>query len=67
MSALSCGHRRTVGPSDVTGATGPDGATAAAAGVSGGPWSLAGVAVGFAAFGVYALARARYPTATRRE
>jgi hypothetical protein len=33
----------------------------AIAGVAAGPWLLAGVAAGFAAFGVYALARARYP------
>jgi hypothetical protein len=31
------------------------------AGVTAGPWLLTAVAVGFAAFGVYALARARYP------
>ena len=46
---------------DITDATGLDGAITAIAGVGAGPWLLAGVAVGFAAFGVYALARARYP------
>ena len=46
---------------DITDATGLDGAMTAIAGVGAGPWLLAGVAVGFAAFGVYALARARYP------
>jgi len=46
---------------DVTDATGLDGAMTAIAGVGAGPWLLAGIAVGFAAFGVYALARARYP------
>ena len=33
----------------------------AIAGVAAGPWLLTAVAVGFAAFGAYALARARYP------
>ena len=33
----------------------------AIAGVRAGPWLLTAVAAGFAAFGVYALARARYP------
>ncbi len=47
--------------SDVSDATGLDGAMTAIAGVAAGPWLLAGVAAGFAAFGVYALARARYP------
>ena len=46
---------------DVSTATGLDGAMTAIAGVRTGPWLLAGVAAGFAAFGVYALARARYP------
>jgi len=46
---------------DVTSATGLDGAMTAIAGVAAGPWLLTAVAVGFAAFGVYALARARYP------
>ena len=36
-------------------------ALTAIAGVAAGPWLLTAVAVGFAAFGVYALARARYP------
>ena len=46
---------------DVSTATGLDGALAAIAGVAAGPWLLTAVAVGFAAFGLYALARARYP------
>ncbi|MCF6737264.1 DUF1206 domain-containing protein [Blastococcus sp. KM273129] len=46
---------------DVSTATGLDGAMTAIAGVGAGPWLLGGVAAGFAAFGVYALARARYP------
>ena len=46
---------------DVTSATGLDGAMTAIAGVSAGPWLLTAVAAGFLAFGVYALARARYP------
>jgi len=46
---------------DVSTATGLDGAMRAVAGVGAGPWLLAGIALGFAAFGVYALARARYP------
>ncbi len=52
---------RAATSADVTGATGLDGAMTAIAGVSAGPWLLAGVAAGFAAFGGYALARARYP------
>ncbi|WP_040340162.1 DUF1206 domain-containing protein [Candidatus Blastococcus massiliensis] len=52
---------RAATSADVTGATGLDGAMTAIAGVDSGPWLLAGVAAGFAAFGVYALARARYP------
>jgi hypothetical protein len=52
---------RAAGSADVTGATGLDGAMTAIAGVDAGPWLLAGIAAGFAAFGVYALARARYP------
>lgn len=52
---------RAASSTDVTDATGLDGAMTAIAGVRAGPWLLAGVAVGFAAFGVYALARARYP------
>ena len=46
---------------DVSTATGLDGALAAIAGITAGPWLLTAVAGGFAAFGVYALARARYP------
>jgi hypothetical protein len=46
---------------DVSTATGLEGAMTAIAGVRAGPWLLTGVAAGFAAFGVYALARARYP------
>jgi hypothetical protein len=46
---------------DVRTATGLDGAMTAIAGISAGPWLLTAVAIGFAAFGVYALARARYP------
>jgi hypothetical protein len=46
---------------DVSTATGLDGALAAIADLAAGPWLLTAVAVGFAAFGVYALARARYP------
>ena len=46
---------------DVTTATGLDGAMTAIAGVAAGPWLLTAVAVGFAAFGGYALARTRYP------
>jgi hypothetical protein len=46
---------------DVSTATGLDGAMQAIAGVPTGQWLLTAVATGFAAFGVYALARARYP------
>ena len=46
---------------DVRSATGLDGAMTAIRGVAAGPWLLTAVAAGFAAFGVYALARARYP------
>jgi hypothetical protein len=46
---------------DVRTATGLDGAMTAIADVGAGPWLLTAVAAGFAAFGVYALARARYP------
>ena len=42
-------------------ATGLDGAMHAIAGVPTGRWLLTAVAAGFAMFGVYALARARYP------
>ncbi len=47
--------------SDVSTATGLDGALNAIGAVPRGQWLLTAVAVGFAAFGVYALARARYP------
>jgi hypothetical protein len=46
---------------DVSAATGLEGALTVIAGLAAGPWLLTAVAVGFAAFGVYALARARYP------
>ncbi len=46
---------------DVSTATGLDGAMTAIAGVAAGPWLLTAVGAGFAAFGIYALARARYP------
>ncbi|MCW2683290.1 MAG: hypothetical protein JWP33_1203 [Blastococcus sp.] len=46
---------------DVSTATGLSGAMTAIAGVAAGPWPLTAVGAGFAAFGVYALARARYP------
>ena len=52
---------RAATSADVSTATGLDGALAAIAGVAAGPWLLTAVAVGFAAFGLYALARARYP------
>lgn len=53
---------RAAASSDVSTATGLEGAMTAIAGVAtAGPWLLAGIAVGFAAFGLYALARARYP------
>ena len=53
---------RAATSADVSTATGLEGAMTAVAGVAAaGPWLLAGIAVGFAAFGVYALARARYP------
>jgi hypothetical protein len=47
--------------SDVSTATGLDGAMNAIGAVPTGRWLLTAVAAGFAAFGVYALARARYP------
>ena len=47
--------------SDVSTATGLDGALDAIGAVPTGQWLLTAVALGFAAFGVYALARARYP------
>jgi hypothetical protein len=46
---------------DVSTATGLDGAMNAIAAVPTGQWLLTAVAVGFAGFGLYALARARYP------
>lgn len=46
---------------DVSTATGLDGAMKAIAGVPTGQWLLTAVAIGFIAFGLYALARARYP------
>ena len=52
---------RAATSADVSTATGLDGAMTAIAGVGAGPWLLGGVAAGFGAFGVYALARARYP------
>ena len=53
---------RAATSSDVSTATGLEGAMTAIAGVAAaGPWLLSGIAAGFAAFGVYALARARYP------
>lgn len=52
---------RAATSADVATATGLDGAMRAIAGVTAGPWLLAGTAAGFGAFGVYALARARYP------
>ena len=47
--------------SDVSTATGLDGAMHAIGAVPTGRWLLTAVALGFTAFGVYALARARYP------
>ncbi len=52
---------RAAASADVSTATGLEGAMTAVAGVGAGPWLLGGIAVGFAAFGGYALARARYP------
>jgi hypothetical protein len=52
---------RAARSADVSTATGLDGAMTAIATVGAGPWLLGGVAAGFAAFGLYALARARYP------
>jgi hypothetical protein len=46
---------------DASTATGLEGALTAIGGIAAGPWLLTGIAAGFAAFGVYALARARYP------
>ncbi|MGY1683498.1 DUF1206 domain-containing protein [Geodermatophilus sp. SYSU D01176] len=52
---------RAATTADVSTATGLDGAMTAIASVGAGPWLLGAVAAGFAAFGGYALARARYP------
>ena len=52
---------RAATSADVSTATGLDGAMTAIASVGAGPWLLGAVAAGFSAFGVYALARARYP------
>ena len=52
---------QAAGTADVSTATGLDGAMTAIASVRAGPWLLGAVATGFAAFGGYALARARYP------
>jgi hypothetical protein len=52
---------RAATSADVSTATGLDGALAAIAGVAAGPWLLTAIGTGFAAFGLYALARARYP------
>jgi hypothetical protein len=52
---------RAATSADVSTATGLHGALAAIGSIAAGPWLLTGIAVGFAAFGVYALARARYP------
>lgn len=53
---------RAATSADVSTATGLEGAMTAIAGVAAaGPWLLTGIAAGFAAFGIYALARARYP------
>jgi hypothetical protein len=52
---------RAATSADASTATGLDGALTAIGGVTAGPWLLTGIAAGFAAFGVYALARARYP------
>jgi hypothetical protein len=53
---------RAATSADVSTATGLEGAMTAIASVAAaGPWLLTGIAAGFAAFGVYALARARYP------
>jgi hypothetical protein len=46
---------------DVSTATGLDGAVNAIAAVPTGQWLVTAVAIGFIAFGLYALARARYP------
>ena len=51
---------RAATTADVAGSTGLEGALTAVLSVAG-PWSLTAVALGFGAFGVYALTRARYP------
>ncbi len=53
---------RAATSADVSTATGLEGAMTAVLWVAAaGPWLLTGIALGFAAFGLYALARARYP------
>lgn len=52
---------RAAGSADGDEATGLDGAMNALGQGEAGPWLLTAVALGFAAFGGYALARARYP------
>ncbi|MFP5373053.1 MAG: DUF1206 domain-containing protein [Actinomycetes bacterium] len=53
---------RAATSADVSTATGLEGAMTVVLGVAtAGPWLLTGIALGFAAFGLYALARARYP------
>lgn len=52
---------RAAASTDLRTATGLDGAMTTIASVPAGPGLLTAVAAGFAAFGVYALARARYP------
>ena len=52
---------RAAATADVDRATGLEGAMTAVLSVTAGPWLLTAVAVGFGAFGAYALARARYP------
>ena len=52
---------RAATSADASTATGLDGALTAIGGVTAGPWLLTAIAAGFGAFGVYALARARYP------
>jgi hypothetical protein len=52
---------RAATSADASTATGLDGALTAIGAVTAGPWLLTAIAAGFGAFGVYALARARYP------
>jgi hypothetical protein len=52
---------RAATSADASTATGLDGALTAIGAVQAGPWLLTAIAAGFGAFGVYALARARYP------